>query len=64
MCIKLNMESYMGFENTVIPDPKEYMGLESNCRGSKVTVIKKFQWLNMKDDPRVKLEMSKIESPY
>jgi alpha-1,3-fucosyltransferase len=58
MCIKLHLEKYTGIEKSQIGDVNKLMSMESNCKGLKKTVIKKFEWIS---SPKL-LSMKNFES--
>jgi alpha-1,3-fucosyltransferase len=47
MCIKLHLEKYTGIERKQLGDLNELMSMEKNCKGLKLTYIKKFEWLSL-----------------
>ena len=62
MCVKLNLETYSGIENSQIEGHKSYMGLKSNCRGLNEKY--KFKWMYQSEANNVDLKIKTIESPY
>ncbi len=45
MCIKLHLEKYTGIERKQLSNLNDYMGMETNCKGLKVSTVKRFEWL-------------------
>ena len=45
MCIKLHLEKYTGIERKQLGSLNDYMGMETNCKGLKVSNVKRFEWL-------------------
>ena len=55
MCIKLHLEKYTGIERKQIGDVNDFMGMNTNCKGLKVSYIRKFDWLSSPEYLTMKL---------